>query len=84
MAKPRVFVSSTFFDLRQVREDLNRFISGMGYQSILFEAGDIAYGKDSPPEGYLPREIELCDMLICVIGGRYGTESQVRPGSSIT
>ncbi len=84
MAKPRVFVSSTFYDLRQVREDLDRFISGLGYETILFEAGDVAYGKDRPPEGYVHREIEMCDILICIIGGRYGTESQEQPGSSIT
>ena len=84
MAKPRVFVSSTFYDLRQVREDLDRFISGLGYEAVLHEAGDVAYGKDSPPEGYVHREIEMCDILICVIGGRYGTESQEQPGSSIT
>ena len=84
MAKPRVFVSSTFYDLRQVREDLDRFISGLGYEAVLHEAGDVAYGKDSPPEGYVHREIEMCDILICVIGGRYGTESQQQPGSSIT
>ena len=84
MAKPRVFVSSTFYDLRQVREDLDRFISELGYEAILHEAGDIAYGKDSPPEGYVHREIEMCDILVCVIGGRYGTESQEQPGSSIT
>ena len=84
MAKPRVFVSSTFYDLKQVREDLDRFISGLGYEAVLHEAGDIAYGKDSPPEAYAFREIELCDILVCVIGGRYGTESQEQPGSSIT
>ena len=84
MAKPRVFVSSTFYDLRQVREDLDRFVSGLGYEAVLHETGDIPYGKDSPPEGYLNREIEMCDILICVIGGHYGTESQEQPGSSIT
>ncbi len=84
MAKPRIFVSSTFYDLRQVREDLDRFISGMGYEAVLHETGDIPYGKDSPPEGYLNREIEMCDILICVIGGRYGAESQEQPGHSIT
>ena len=26
MARPRVFVSSTFYDLKQVRSDLDRFI----------------------------------------------------------
>ena len=84
MAKPRVFVSSTFYDLRQVREDLDRFITGLGFEAVLHEAGDIAYGKDSPPEGYLDREIAMCDILVCVIGGRYGTESREQPGSSIT
>ena len=84
MARPRVFVSSTFYDLKQVREDLGRFITGLGYEAVLHEAGDITYGKDNPLEGYLNREIEMCDILICVIGGRYGTESQEHPGSSIT
>ncbi len=84
MAKPRVFVSSTFYDLRQVREDLDRFITELGYEAVLHEEGDIAYGKDSPPEGYVHREIEMCDILVCVIGGRYGTESQEQPGASIT
>ena len=84
MAKPRVFVSSTFYDLKQVREDLDRFILGLGYEAVLHESGDIPYGKDRPPEGYVHREIEMCDILVCVIGGRYGTESQEQPGSSIT
>ena len=84
MAKPRVFVSSTFYDLKQVREDLDRFITELGYEAVLHEAGDIAYGSESPPEGYIHREIEMCDILICVIGGRFGTESQEQPGSSIT
>ena len=84
MAKPRVFVSSTYYDLKQIREDLDRFISGLGYEAVLHEAGDIAYGKDNPPEAYANREIEICDILVCVIGGRYGTESQEQPGSSIT
>lgn len=84
MAKPRVFVSSTYYDLKQVREDLDRFISGMGYEAVLHEAGDVAYGKDSAPQGYVHREIEMCDILICVIGGRYGTESTEQLGASIT
>lgn len=31
MAKPRVFISSTFYDLRQVRQDLDQFIMSLGY-----------------------------------------------------
>ena len=84
MARPRVFVSSTFYDLKQVREDIRRFILDLGYEAVLHEAGDIAYGIEGPPQDYVHREIELCDILICVIGGRYGTESHEDPGSSIT
>ena len=84
MAKPRVFVSSTFYDLRQVREDLERFITGLGYEAVLHETGAIPYGKDGPPEASIYREIGTCDILVCVIGGRYGTDSQEQPGLSIT
>ena len=29
MAKPRVFISSTFYDLHQIREELDRFVLDM-------------------------------------------------------
>lgn len=32
MAKPRIFISSTFYDLKQVRSDLDNFITGLGYE----------------------------------------------------
>jgi hypothetical protein len=37
MAKPRIFVSSTFYDLRQIRSDLERFIKEIGYEPVLNE-----------------------------------------------
>ena len=81
MAKPRVFISSTFYDLLYVREDLERFITGLGYEPIRHEAGQIPYGKDAPLEESAYREVALCDIIVCVIGGRYGTESRTREGS---
>ena len=75
MAIPRVFISSTFYDLKQVRDDLERFIKELGYEPVRHEAGAIPYGKDEKPEKYAYREVELCDILISIIGGRYGTES---------
>lgn len=35
--RPRVFVSSTYYDLRIVRADLERFIKEMGYEAVLYE-----------------------------------------------
>jgi hypothetical protein len=50
MAKPKVFLSSTYYDLKHVRADIERFIKEQGYESILNEQGDIPYGKDSKLE----------------------------------
>lgn len=75
MAKPRVFVSSTYYDLRTVRDDLDRFIREVGYEPIRHERGHISYGKDDRPEEYAYKEIDFCDIVVCVIGGRFGTTS---------
>ncbi|MDQ2856563.1 MAG: DUF4062 domain-containing protein [Acidobacteriota bacterium] len=84
MAKPRIFISSTFYDLRHIREDLERFIKDLGYEPVRNETGSIPYGKDESPETYAYREVELCDIIIAVIGGRFGSESQQDDGSSIS
>lgn len=84
MARPRIFISSTFYDLRQIREDIDRSLVDLGYEPIRHETGVIAYGKDERPEAGAYREVDLCDVLVAIIGGRYGAESRVNPGSSIT
>jgi hypothetical protein len=83
MAKPRIFISSTFYDLRQVRSDLNMFIESLGYETIRNEEGDIPYGKDEALEEYCYKEIKSIDILISIIGGRFGSESK-RNTSSIS
>lgn len=75
MSRPRVFVSSTYYDLRNVRSDLDRFIREQGYESILFERGHIPYGTESRLEEDCYREISSYDILINIVGGRYGTQA---------
>ncbi|CAM4117212.1 DUF4062 domain-containing protein [Cytophagaceae bacterium 50C-KIRBA] len=81
MAKPRIFVSSTFYDLRQVRADLDRFIKDLGYEPVLNELGNISYGKDEKLEEYCYKEISNVDILVSIIGGRFGSESQHKNNS---
>ena len=81
MARPRVFISSTFYDLRQVRADLERFIKELGYEPVLNERGSIPYEAKEQLEEYCYREIELCEILLALIGGRYGTGSKRSPYS---
>ena len=73
MAKPRVFISSTFYDLRQIRSELDKFIANMGYEPVRNEEGDIPYGKEDELQKYCYREIENVDILVSIIGNRYGS-----------
>lgn len=83
MARPRIFISSTFYDLKQIRSDIDSFISNLGYDSIRNEEGDIPYGKEEALEEYCYKEIKSVDILISIIGGRFGSESQ-KSNSSIS
>jgi hypothetical protein len=80
MAKPRIFVSSTFYDFRVLRADISRFIREIGYEPVLFEQGHVPYGKDEALEEYCYREIATCDIVVNIIGGKIGTVS--RDGAS--
>lgn len=76
MAKPRIFISSTYYDLKQAREDLATFLSNLGYEPVRNEEGNIPYGKEDPLEKYCYREIQYVDILVSIIGGRFGSSSQ--------
>lgn len=73
MAKPRIFISSTFYDLKQVRVELDKFIDGLGYEPVRNEVGDIPYGKDEELQSYCYKEVSNVDILVSIIGGRYGS-----------
>lgn len=73
MAKPRIFVSSTYYDLRHVRDNLQEFINGMGYEPVLFERGDIFFKPGEKVDESCYREIANCDIFVMIIGGRYGS-----------
>lgn len=75
MARPRIFISSTYFDLKSIREELDRFISSLGYEAIRHEMGHISYGKEEAPENYAYREVEFADILVSIIGSKFGSNS---------
>ena len=50
MARPRVFISSTFYDLKYIRQDLENFVKQLGYEPVMNERGTITYEKDVPLE----------------------------------
>lgn len=72
MAAPRVFVSSTCYDLGEIRDGLASFISSYGYEAMLSEKGDIFYHPDLHTQGSCIQEMTNCQIFILVIGGRFG------------
>jgi hypothetical protein len=75
MAKPRIFVSSTYYDLKHIRNSLEAFIQSFGYETVLFESGDIPFHYDTTLDVSCYGEIQNCHMLILIVGGRYGSPS---------
>lgn len=84
MSKPRVFISSTFYDLRLVRLELDKFLRVLGYEPVRNETGDIPYGKAESLENYCYKEIDNVDILISIIGSRFGTPSEGDKARSIS
>jgi len=74
MAKPRIFISSTYYDLKHIRNSIESFVDLLGYESVLFESGDIPFSHHDPLDESCYKEIEVCHMLVLIIGGRYGSK----------
>ena len=75
MAKPRVFVSSTYYDLKHVRSSLDLFVESLGFEPILSEKGNIAYTPDAALDESCYREAANADIFVLILGGRYGSEA---------
>jgi len=67
-------ISSTFFDLKQVRADLARFLEEqLGYAPLISEWSSFPIDPDVNTIENCRRRVELdADVLILLIGGRYG------------
>ena len=72
MAAPRVFVSSTFYDLKYIRENLKYFIKTIGYDPVLSEEGDVFFNPKQHTHDSCLTEVPSCQIFVLIIGGRYG------------
>jgi len=72
MAIPRVFISSTCYDLKYIRENLKYFIKTLGYEPVLSEEGSVYYDPALDTQDSCLQEIPNCQMFVLIIGGRFG------------
>ena len=75
MAIPRVFISSTYYDLKHVRNDICDFIKSLGYTPVMHDKGGVAYTQIDTLENSCYSELATCDIVICIIGNHFGTQS---------
>ena len=80
MPRPRVFLSSTYYDLRHLRSSLEDFIGGVGFEPVLSEKGSVSYDPSIPLDQSCYHEVEEANIFVLLIGGRYGSPSSVETG----
>ncbi|MCH8063135.1 MAG: DUF4062 domain-containing protein, partial [Chloroflexi bacterium] len=80
---PSVFVSSTFYDLAQIRRDLSEFIESLGLEPVLSEHNTFPINPDQNTIDNCIRVVgNRADIFVLVVGGRYGSLNN--DGTSIT
>lgn len=83
MTKAAVFVSSTCYDLRQVRADMFQFLDGLGFEPVLSEYNSFPIQpQTNTVENCLAVVNSKADIFVLIIGGRYGSANEA--GKSVT
>lgn len=77
---PRIFVSSTYYDLKHVRERLELFLNNYGFEAVLFESEKVTYQFDKEIDSSAYQEVSMCHVMVLIVGGRYGSMSTVENG----
>lgn len=81
--EPTVFVSSTCYDLSQVRVDLKLFIESIGLVPVLSEFNSFPINPDYDTVSNCLDNIKCrADIFVLIVGGRYGY--QTKTGKSVT
>jgi hypothetical protein len=83
MPIPRVFVSSTCYDLHYIRDSLGLFIKNMGFDPVLSEKGNVYYDPSMHVQDSLLAEVANCQLFVLVIGGRFGNKFKNKPESIV-
>ena len=73
MAQPRVFISSTCYDLQEIRFQLRSFVEDFGFIPVMSEFGDIFYDYQKHTQDACKDEIEKSQLFLLIIGNNYGS-----------
>lgn len=72
MAKLKVFVSSTCYDLNIVRSQVRSYIKLLGHDPIMSDYMEVLYDPREHTHKSCIQEISGCDVAVLIIGSRFG------------
>jgi len=81
---PRIFVSSTIHDFRDLRSALKFWLAELGYEVMLSELNDFAKPFDTNSYNACLQAIDDCEYFVLLIGARTGGVLNEQEGASIT
>lgn len=78
MAIPRVFVSSTCYDLKYIRGNVKYFIKTLGFEPVLSEEGAVFFNPGQNTQDACLAEVPSCQIFVLIIGGRFGEKHRTQ------
>lgn len=75
MSSLKVFVSSTCYDLEEVRAQLRGFIESLGHEPVMSEYNDVLYDPRLHTHTSCVNAVTNADLLVLIIGGRFGGQA---------
>jgi hypothetical protein len=69
---PNVFLSSSCYELRDLRAAVRQWLSEMGFSPILSDAGGFPHRDGVPPYAACLNTLEECPLVIGVVDRYYG------------
>ena len=70
--KLNVFISSTCYDLGSIRAQLRKSLTDLGHEPVLSDYGNVLFDPRFHTHTSCVKEVENADVLVLIIGGRFG------------
>ena len=82
--KPKIFISSTIFDFKDLRSSLKFYLESLGFQVFMSEFNDFKKKLDENSYNACLQTIRECDYFILLVGSRIGGYYNLADKISIT